>query len=73
MTAHKAAWIMTHGEVPTGKELGHTCHNQRCIRPDHLKPITHAENVAESNDDRTTAPGAPKIGRDLRYSPESRH
>ena len=39
-------------EVMQGKPLGvqhshHICANTRCVRPDHLQPATHNENIAE--------------------------
>jgi hypothetical protein len=33
-----------YGLVPDGLELDHLCRVRRCINPDHLEPVTHAEN-----------------------------
>lgn len=38
-------WIEKNGPVPEGMELDHLCRNRWCINPDHLEPVTHAENV----------------------------
>lgn len=33
------------GEIPQGLELDHLCRNPTCVNPDHLEPVTHAENM----------------------------
>lgn len=33
------------GPVPAGYELDHLCRNPACVRPSHLQPVTHAENM----------------------------
>lgn len=43
--AHRWAWTQAHGAVPEGLELDHLCRTPACVRPDHLEPVTHAENV----------------------------
>lgn len=43
--AHKVAWESVNGPVPEGLELDHLCRNRRCVRPDHLEPVTHLENM----------------------------
>lgn len=45
MMAHRAAWLMLEGEIPDGMELDHLCRNRSCVNPDHLQPVSHAENV----------------------------
>jgi HNH endonuclease len=43
--AHRAAYLNLVGPVPDGLELDHLCHNRACCNPDHLRPVTHLENV----------------------------
>jgi hypothetical protein len=43
--AHRASWVLHRGPIPEGLELDHLCRNTRCVNPDHLEPVTHAENV----------------------------
>lgn len=43
--AHVASYEAHYGSVPSGLELDHRCRNKLCVNPDHLDPVTHAENV----------------------------
>lgn len=43
--AHRWAWEFTNGPIPDGLEIDHLCRNRACVRPTHLEPVTHAENV----------------------------
>jgi hypothetical protein len=45
MLAHRLAWMLEKGAVPTGLELDHLCGMRHCVRIEHLEPVTHAENV----------------------------
>jgi len=42
---HITLWEEKNGPVPDGLELDHTCRNRRCCNPDHVEPVTRAENV----------------------------
>ncbi len=44
--AHRWAWLILFGKtIKKGLELDHTCRNPACCNPEHLEPVTHAENV----------------------------
>lgn len=46
--AHRWLWEQTVGPIPEGLELDHLCRVRHCVNPDHLEPVTHAENVARA-------------------------
>lgn len=43
--AHRVSYEMLVGPIPEGLYLDHLCRNPPCVNPDHLEPVTHAENV----------------------------
>lgn len=42
---HQVVYEALRGPVPDGFELDHLCATPRCVNPDHLEPVTHAENM----------------------------
>lgn len=46
--AHRLAYTLLWSKIPEGMDLMHSCDNPLCINPHHLRPGTHAENIAES-------------------------
>jgi len=49
--AHRFAY----GPVPDGLELDHLCRRHACVRPSHLEPVKHLENVRRGNGGQNTA------------------
>ena len=43
--AHRWVWEHLVGPIPNGLEIDHLCRKPRCVNPDHLEPVTHAENM----------------------------
>ena len=43
--AHRFSYSLVHGEIGTGIEIDHTCHNKACVNPDHLREVTHKQNL----------------------------
>ena len=43
--AHRFAYEMLLGEIPTGLDLDHLCRNRGCPNPYHTEPVTRLENV----------------------------
>ena len=46
--AHRYAYELWVGPIPESMEIDHVaargCTSKLCVRPDHLEPVTHAEN-----------------------------
>ena len=44
--AHRLAFEWVHGEIPEGMQVDHRCHQRNCVRPDHLRLVTPAQNLS---------------------------
>lgn len=50
-TAHRAAWVHVHGQIPIGLTVDHVCHVRRCVTVDHLRLLTNSENGRRNRPD----------------------
>lgn len=48
VNAHKAAFILDRGAVPTGMVVMHRCDNRVCCNPAHLTLGTHRDNTQDA-------------------------
>lgn len=45
LLAHRVAWELIVGPIPEGMHIDHRCHTPRCVNPNHLRPVTHKQNM----------------------------
>lgn len=43
--AHRYAYELLVGAIPEGMHLDHLCRNRACVNPDHIEPVSMAENI----------------------------
>ena len=55
--AHRRAWELVNGSIPSGFEVDHLCRTRACVNPEHLELVSHQDNVAR---------GRPAIGKATR-------
>jgi hypothetical protein len=53
---HRVAYEWAKGPIPEGLVLDHLCRVRNCVNPDHLEPVTNAENVRRGAALITTCP-----------------
>lgn len=47
--AHRLAYKLLAGQIPTHLELDHLCRRRACCNPFHLEVVTHRENTLRGN------------------------
>jgi hypothetical protein len=43
--AHRVSYELAFGAIPDGLAVDHICRNKGCVRPSHLRPATHKQNM----------------------------
>lgn len=51
---HRAMYEQEIGQIPTGLQIDHLCRVTYCIRPDHLEPVSPADNSRRSRSTKLT-------------------
>ena len=51
--AHRVAYVLAYGAIPSGLVVDHTCSNPSCVRYEHLQVVTVAENNRLAAERRT--------------------
>ena len=41
---HRLSYAWANGEIPEGLHIDHRCHQRNCVRPEHLRLVTNAQN-----------------------------
>lgn len=47
--AYRFAYEWMVGKIPKGLHIDHLCRNSSCVNPEHLEPVTRAENTMRGN------------------------
>lgn len=64
-SAHAVYYERESGPVPDGMHLDHLCRTRRCVRPDHLEPVSQQINVQRGSRSKLSQDSVRKI-RELR-------
>ena len=56
MYAHRIAWQLAFGAIPTNRVINHLCENRRCVNPAHLELTTTQGNLLYAYRNNTPCP-----------------
>ncbi len=46
LLAHRVSYELHKGPIPDGLFIDHICRTRCCVNPNHLRAVTHAQNMA---------------------------
>lgn len=52
--SHRVSYWLSHGPIPEGMRIDHTCHNRGCVNPAHLRLATVKQNAENMPDARSS-------------------
>ena len=52
LRAHRWSYEFYVGPIPAGLQIDHLCRVRNCVNPEHLEPVTHAENMRRAREAR---------------------
>jgi hypothetical protein len=56
--AHRFSYVAHIGPISQGLTIDHLCRNRACVNPEHLEPVTNAENNRRGAESRRKAAAA---------------
>lgn len=78
IATHRLSYWVHAGPIPEGAVLDHLCRNRKCCNPEHLQPISIAENTLRGESDaaknkykQTCGKGHPLVGENLYVRPDT--
>lgn len=69
--AHRASYELFIGPIPEGLDLDHLCRVHRCVRPEHLEPVTRRENLIRGETIIATQVLVDRCPQGHEYTPEN--
>lgn len=69
-SAHRVAYVALVGAIPSDLTLDHLCRVRNCVNPNHLEPVTGAENTRRGNSGKHQA-SRTHCPRGHEYTPEN--
>lgn len=70
--AHRVSYMLTHGSIPDGLNILHSCDTPRCVFPGHLFLGTQAENLLDARKKGRLVPTNPRVSMQGEKNPHAR-